>query len=310
MWKRKGFALIELLTVISIISLLMAILIPTLSGVRQRARAAVCLSNLRQWGIVYKMYTDEFDGKLPRNYGLFAWYYPIRQYYSDTPELLVCPSAKKPSDTKGKTGGLPFGGTFLSWGRFAPKGLVAWDRHGSYGLNHWAYKPEIQSVEGNGGTESSGGYSYSYSYSGDSNDSSFSFSWSSSSSSSSGSDGSEGIPKENIYWDTAYVRNSNNVPLILDSGWLYAYFDADGSPPEDDAIPKVSSINSGNYICMDRHNGGINSVFMDFSVRKVALKELWTLKWHRGFNTAGPWTKAGGVQPDSWPKWLRKYKDY
>ena len=63
-------------------------------------------------------------------------------------------------------------------------------------------------------------------------------------------------------------------------------------------------------ICMDRHNGGINSLFMDWSVRKVGLKELWTFKWHRKFDTANKWTLAGGVKPEDWPEWMRKYKDY
>jgi hypothetical protein len=51
-------------------------------------------------------------------------------------------------------------------------------------------------------------------------------------------------------------------------------------------------------------------VFADWSVRKVGLKELWTLKWHRTYNVNGMWTQAGGVTPDMWPVWMRKYKDY
>jgi len=42
----------------------------------------------------------------------------------------------------------------------------------------------------------------------------------------------------------------------------------------------------------------------------VDLKQLYTLKWSSAFNTAGPWTKAGGVEPEDWPQWMRKYKDY
>ena len=64
------------------------------------------------------------------------------------------------------------------------------------------------------------------------------------------------------------------------------------------------------HICIDRHNGGVNYLFMDYSVRKVGLKELWTLKWHQSFNTAGPWTRAGGVEPEDWPLWMRNFKDY
>jgi hypothetical protein len=51
-------------------------------------------------------------------------------------------------------------------------------------------------------------------------------------------------------------------------------------------------------------------LFMDWGVRKVCLKELWTLKWNRVFDTAGPWTKTGGVQPNDWPEWMRKVRDY
>jgi len=64
------------------------------------------------------------------------------------------------------------------------------------------------------------------------------------------------------------------------------------------------------FWCINRHNGGINMLFMDGSVRKVGLKELWTLKWHRTYNTRGMWTKAGGADPADWPQWMRHYKDY
>jgi hypothetical protein len=49
---------------------------------------------------------------------------------------------------------------------------------------------------------------------------------------------------------------------------------------------------------------------MDSSVRKVGLKELWTLKWHRNFNTNGYYTKAGGATAEDWPEWMRRFKDY
>ena len=63
-------------------------------------------------------------------------------------------------------------------------------------------------------------------------------------------------------------------------------------------------------VCLNRHNGGINMLFRDWSVRKVGLKENWTLKWHPEFDTSGPWTMAGGVQPEDWPEWMRRFKEY
>ncbi len=65
-----------------------------------------------------------------------------------------------------------------------------------------------------------------------------------------------------------------------------------------------------NRVCVDRHNGFVNSLFADWTVRKIGLKELWTLKWHRTYDTTGPWTKAGGVTADRWPQWMRGYKEY
>jgi hypothetical protein len=49
---------------------------------------------------------------------------------------------------------------------------------------------------------------------------------------------------------------------------------------------------------------------MDWSVHRVGLKQLWTLKWHREYDTGGPWTKTGGALPGDWPPWMRKFKDY
>jgi prepilin-type processing-associated H-X9-DG protein len=63
-------------------------------------------------------------------------------------------------------------------------------------------------------------------------------------------------------------------------------------------------------LCINRHNGYVNGLFLDWSVRKIGLKELWTLKWYKEFDTANEWTRAGGVQPDNWPEWMRGFKDY
>ena len=63
-------------------------------------------------------------------------------------------------------------------------------------------------------------------------------------------------------------------------------------------------------ICINRHRGFVNAAFLDFSMRRVGLKELYTLKWHRQFNTSGPYTIAGGVRASDWPKWIRPFKDY
>jgi len=280
MARRSGFTLIELLVVIDIIALLMSILMPSLALVKKQAQSVACMSRLKSWGMLFKLYTDANKGYFnegwgyadhPQNagksgeYGL--WMNALRPYYKDE-KMRFCPTATREVESSADWG------TFKAWYRDLanryPAAGEAITKHfvGSYSINNWTNYMVAD----------------------------------------------RGARKKDWFWkSTSNVPKASEVPLFGDNTWHDAWpldTDAPVQFPFDYGWGDKGTSGEMNQFCIDRHNGWTNLAFADWSVRHVGLKELWTLRWHRAFRVNGPYTRAGGMVSSDWPVWLRKYKDY
>jgi len=271
MRERRAFTLIELLVVIAIIAILMAVLMPALSRVRIQARGVGCKSNLHQWGLIFAMYTDENNGRF---YSGLVKNTDAGVANGEWWRETMVPLSKDKKMWLCPTAAKNRTGVAVTESRPAKTPYEAWAVPASQGGDEGSYAPNGWMCNIPAGYTSMWGRG----------------------------------PAAN-YWRTHLVKGADNIPIFTEGWWVDGWpRDADVPCPQGDTTPTLSS-DEMQRLCVNRHGGAQFCLFADWSVRKVALKQLWTLKWHRTFNTNNKWTKAGGVTDDQWPQWMAGMKD-
>ena len=268
---KSGFTLIELLVFIAIIGLLLSILIPSLSVAKKKVQSVICRSNLKQWGYVFNMYAYDNNSSFPQSHPgstnlTFeqAWILGATLPYYEALNMRACPVTKVIDRPPTQYN---LGGVFKQWGPF-PKNASWWDSMatGSYGFNEWCADPD---------------------------------------------DNFWGLKLENAIRKT-YNKNAYKVPLVGDSAFVDTAPEPHDDPPSNSEHEEAYSDiythsadldwhkNAMKFYAMNRHNQGINMIFVDMHASYVDIKHLWQFKWHENFPP---------ITTINWPTWMESFPD-
>jgi len=249
----SAFTLIELLVVIAIIAILAAMLLPALSKAKQKAHQVNCISNLKQWGISWVIYTDDNDGYFSEGEGVNTargeWVVALKNTYNKKPELLLCPSALKKAES-GNYGGSSVAHAFNASDINDPTIPLGEDNKlwAGYGQNVWAYNARTTIQK-----RAPGGH----------------------------------------WKKMSDATRPSEIPLMADSKWRgggpghypdHGGTDALKSPAYPDE--KLGGSYEIAHFAMKRHGKGISVGMFDGSVQRIKAYELWGLPWSRNFNPA------------------------
>ena len=266
--------------VIAIIAILAALLLPALARAKQKAITINCVSNLKQWGVIWRLYCDDNQGSFspgttsagfPRG----EWVLTLLSYYGKKPSIMLCPGAKmrrtsNPGpgegavdpqsagvvDNGGPTTAVDFPVVDASLATTA----VNRDLISSYGENCWVYNCPMGVTE------------------------------------------LQGRPTANNWRKMDAPPHPVDTPLFGDCMWRGGGPDLTG-----DAVAR-SAFNgewSGSdyefkHFSMVRHGKGIEMLMFDGSVRPQRPRQIWRLYWHKTFDV----TYADRQGPSFFPGWM------
>ena len=268
--KTSGFTLIELLVVIAIIAILAALLLPALSRAKSKAHAVQCLSNLKQWGVIFIIYADDNNGSfssgidpiIPRG----EWLQSLQASYKSRPNILLCPVASmQRQDVSGAEVRVPFydptaaengGPTTAHNSKVDDPTYPGKKLLGGYGANDWIYNTPGDTLQGR--------------------------------------------PTANNWRKIDAPSRPCDTPLMGDAMWRGGGPDVLNKRPQFNG-QWLSSSEEFMHFAMHRHGKGIQLVFFDGGARFKNARALWTLPWHRRFDV----NYAAAQGAVFFPEWMR-----
>ena len=243
---RSGFTLVELMVVVGLIAVMISLLLPVVAKARSAAQAAACLSNLRQMGTAWTMYTSENRGRLidhvwnnPTQPDR-AWkaYWPgMLEDYKVRGKSLLCPTAEAPIPFNQNKG---HGNVNYAWtGKYSTNATVVRFNASLYRESSYGYNQYLTAGGGFGA----------------------------------GSNASK----------VTAVKTPWAVPVFMDATFLD--FRPDNGTPDNQVDPPPN-LTGHTPIARDhwrfliaRHGRGVNAYFVDGSARRVPLEETYELTW-------------------------------